>query len=83
MKSILSIIFLTIALYALDVIVWGSFLGLVYVLGHYISNTLLGTDYSLTVSYFKGLVTYWVLDTIIAKFRETYRMVIEYKRNEK
>ena len=83
MNSIMKTILLTIVHYALDVIIWGSFLGLVYVLGHYISNILLGTDYSLTVSYFKGLVTYWVLDSILAKFRETYRMVIEDKRDEK
>ena len=83
MKSTLNIIFLTIALYALDVIVWGSFLGLVYVLGHYTSNILFGTDYSLTVSYFKGLVTYWILDSILAKFREIYKMIIEDKRDEK
>lgn len=79
----MKIIILTIVLYVLDVIIWGSFLGLVYVLGHYISNILLGTDYSLTVSYFKGLVTYWVLDSILAKFREIYKMALEYKRDEK
>ena len=79
----MKIIILTIALYTLDVIIWGSILGFIYVLGYYISNILLETDYSLTVSYFKGLVTYWVLDTILAKFRETYKMVIEYKRDEK
>ena len=79
----LNIIFLTIALYTLDVIVWGSILGLVYVLAYYISNTFLGTDYSLTVYYLKGLVTYWVLDSILAKFREIHKMVIEHKRDEK
>ena len=83
MNNRLNIIFLTIALYALDVIVWGSILGLVYVLAYYISNTLLGTDYSLTISYFKGLVTYWVLDSILAKFREIYKMIINDIRYEK
>lgn len=75
----MKIIILTIALYALDVIIWGSILGFIYVLGYYISNILLGTDYSLTASYFKGLVTYWVLDSILAKFREIYKRVIEDK----
>ena len=75
----MKIIILTIALYTLDVIIWGSILGFIYVLGYYISNILLETDYSLTVSYFKGLVTYWVLDSILAKFREIYKKVIEDK----
>ena len=77
MNAIVKNIFLTIVLYTLDVIIWGSVLGFIYVLGHYLSNIFLGSDYSLTTSYFKGLVTYWVLDTILAKFRETYKMVIE------
>jgi hypothetical protein len=75
----MKIIILTIALYALDVIIWGSILGFIYVLGYFSSNMFLGTDYSLTVSYFKGLVTYWVLDSILAKFREVYKVVIEDK----
>ena len=83
MNNVMKIIFLTIVLYILDVIIWGSILGFIYVLGHYISNILFGTDYSLTVSYFKGLVTYWILDSILAKFREIYKMIIEDKRDEK
>jgi hypothetical protein len=75
----MKIIILTIALYALDVIIWGSILGFICVLGYFSSNMFLGTDYSLTVSYFKGLVTYWVLDSILAKFREVYKVVIEDK----
>ena len=77
MNVIVKNIFLTIVLYAVDVIIWGSVIGFIYVLGHYLSNIFLGSDYSLTTSYFKGLVTYWVLDTILAKFREIYKMVIE------
>ena len=77
MHVIVKNVSLTIVLYTLDVIIWGSILGFIYVLGHYLSNIFLGSDYSLTTSYFKGLVTYWVLDTILAKFRETYKMVIE------
>ena len=83
MKGIVKNIFLTIVLYTLDIIIWGSIIGFVYVLGHFSSNILFDTNYDLTVSYFKGLVVYWVFDTIIAKFRETYRMVIEYERDEK
>ena len=83
MKGIMKNILLTIVLYALDVIIWGSIIGFIYVLGHFSSNILFDTNYDLTVSYFKGWVVYWVFDTTIAKFRETYRMVIEYERDEK
>ena len=77
MNAMMKNIFLTVVFYVLDVIIWGSVLGFIYVFGHYLSNIFLGSDYSLTTTYFKGLVTYWVLDTILAKFRETYKMVIE------
>ena len=70
-------IVLTIIFYVLDVIIWGSVIGFIYVLGHFSSNILFDTNYDLTVSYFKGLVVYWVFDTILAKFRETYREVKE------
>ena len=79
MKKALKIVFLTLLVYVLDVIVWGSVIGLIYVLGYSISNIFLGTDYSLLTSYLKGIATYWLFDTILAKFRETYRMVTETK----
>ena len=83
MKKIVKNIFLTLVLYALDVIVWGSVIGLIYVLSYSISNIFLGTDYSLLTSCLKGIATYWLFDTILAKFREIYRMVLEYERDEK
>ena len=79
MKKVMKNVFLTLLVYVLDVIVWGSVIGLIYVLGYFISNIFLGTDYSLLTSYFKGVATYWLFDTIAAKFRETYRMVTESK----
>ena len=79
MKKVMKNIFLTLIAYVLDVIVWGSIIGLIYVLGYFISNIFLGTDYSLIMAYFKGIATYWLFDTIAAKFRETYRMVTESK----
>ena len=79
MKKAVKNIFLTLVAYVLDIIVWGSIIGLIYVLGYFISNIILGTDYSLLMSYFKGIATYWLIDTILAKFRETYRMVTESK----
>ena len=79
MKKAMKNMFLTLMAYVLDVIVWGSIIGLIYVLGYFISNIFLGTDYSLMMSYFKGIATYWLFDTIVAKFRETYRMVTESK----
>ena len=71
--------FLTLVAYVLDVIVWGSIIGLIYVLGYFISNIFLGTDYNLIMAYFKAIATYWLFDTIAAKFRETYREVTETK----
>ena len=79
MKEVMKNILLTLLVYALDVIVWGSVIGLIYVLGYFISNIFLGTDYSLLTSYFKGVATYWLFDTILAKFRETYRSVTDSK----
>ena len=79
MKEVMKNIFLTLVAYALDVIVWGSIIGLIYVLGYSISNIFLGTDYNLLTSYLKGITTYWLFDTIAAKFRETYRMVTKSK----
>ena len=77
MNGVVKNIFLTLVIYTLDVIIWGSVIGFIYVLGHYISNMFIGTNYDLIVSYFKGIVVYWVFDSIVAKFRESYRMVIE------
>ena len=79
MKEVMKNIFLTLVAYVLDVIVWGSVIGLIYVLGYFISNIFLGTDYNLMMSYFKGIATYWLFDSIAAKFRESYRMVTETK----
>ena len=80
MKKVMKNIFLTLIAYVLDVIVWGSIIGgLIYVLGYFISNIFLGTDYSLLTSYLKGIATYWLFDSIAAKFRETYRIITESK----
>ena len=79
MKEVMKNITLTLVAYVLDVIVWGSVIGLIYVLGYFISNIFFGTDYSLLTSYLKGIATYWLFDTIAAKFRETYRIVTESK----
>ena len=79
MKKVMKNIFLTLVAYVLDIIVLGSIIGLIYVFGYFISNIFLGTDYSLMMSYIKGIAGYWLIDTILAKFRETYRMVTESK----
>ena len=50
MKEVMKNIFLTLVAYIVDVIVWGSIIGLIYVLGYFISNIFLGTDYSLMMS---------------------------------
>ena len=79
MKEVVKNIFLTLVVYVLDVIVWGSILGVAYALGYIISSIFLGTDYNLMMCYFKGIATYWIFDTIASKFREAYRTVIELK----
>lgn len=81
MKELMKNIFLTIVVYVLDVIIWGSIVGFIYVIGFYSSNILLGTDYNLITSYFKGIVVYWIADTIVAKFREAYKIVTEDKKD--
>ena len=82
MNTILTNIFLTLVLYTLDIIIWGSVIGFIYVLGHFSSNILFDTNYDLIVSYFKGIAIYWIFDSVIAKFREAYRSVIEYKKDK-
>ena len=79
MKKVMKNISLTLVAYVVDVIVWGSIIGLIYVLVYFISNIFLGTDYSLMMSYLKGIAAYWLIDTILAKFRETYRSVTDSK----
>ena len=79
MKEVMKNVFLTLVVYVLDVIVWGSIIGLIYVFGYFISNIFLGTDYNLMMFYFKGVATYWLFDSIAAKFREIYRMATESK----
>ena len=79
MREVMKNISLTLVAYVVDVIVWGSIIGLIYVLGYFISNIFLGTDFNLTMSYLKGIAAYWLIDMIVAKFRETYRMVTESK----
>ena len=79
MKEVMKNIFLTLLVYVLDVIVWGSIFGLIFVFGYFLSNIFIGTDYSILKSYFIGIATYWLFDTIAAKFRETYRMVTKSK----
>ena len=79
MKKVMKNISLTLVAYVVDVIVWGSIIGLIYVFGYFISNIFLGTDYSLMMPYFKGIATYWLFDSIAAKFREIYRMATETK----
>ena len=79
MKEVMKNIYLTLVVYVFDVIIWGSIIGLIYVLGYTISNLFLGTDYNLMTAYFKGIATYWLFDTIASKFREVYRTVTETK----
>ena len=71
-------IVLTIIFYVADVLVYGSLLGIIYVLGYGLENIFNGGDNNLYHGYLKGLCFYWLIDTILSKFRETYREVTKW-----
>lgn len=73
MKAIL----LTLLLYALDTVIIGSIVGLIFVLGDELSNTFNNTCHNLFHSYLTGLMGYFIIDSILIKFREIYKYVEE------
>jgi hypothetical protein len=66
-------IILSLIYYIADIIVWGSFIGLFYVVGYGLENLFSGTSHNLWYMYLKGIGTYWILDSIASKFREAYK----------
>lgn len=65
-------ILITIGIYVTDILVMGSIIGAIFVLGTLLENYMEGTSISYTQAYLKGLISYWVVDSISAKFREAY-----------
>ena len=71
MKLLQRILF-TIGIYITDILVLGSIIGGIFVLGALLENYMEGTSISYTQAYLKGLIWYWIVDSISAKFREAY-----------
>ena len=65
-------ILLTVGIYITDILVVGSIIGGIFVLGALLENYMEGTSISYTQAYLKGLIWYWIIDSISAKFREAY-----------
>ena len=65
-------ILLTVGIYITDILVVGSIIGGIFVLGALLENYMEGTSISYTQAYLKGLIWYWIVDSISAKFREAY-----------
>ena len=61
--------------YFFDVLVIGSFSGLIYTIAYFLENYFNGTSYILWQGYVKGIIMYWIIDSILAKFREIYKEV--------
>lgn len=68
----------TLVSYIVDILIFGSALGLLFVLTSGLTNWLAGSDYNLWHSFLKGVIWYWVFDSIAAKFREEYNNIKEY-----
>lgn len=77
MKTI-KLISLTWLLFILDVVVWGSICGLVFVFIHWVSNLLSDTDTNLIHVHFAGVTCYLFFEAIAAKFREHRTDATEY-----
>ena len=65
-------ILITIGIYVTDILVIGSIIGAIFVLGTLLENYIEGTSLSYSQAYLKGLIWYWIIDSISAKFREAY-----------
>ena len=65
-------ILLTVGIYITDILVMGSIIGAIFVLGALLENYIEGTSLNYSQAYLKGLIWYWIIDSISAKFREAY-----------
>ena len=63
---------LTVGIYITDILVLGSIIGGIFALGALLENYMEGTSLSYSQAYLKGLIWYWIVDSISAKFREAY-----------
>ena len=70
--KLLQRLLLTVGIYISDILVLGSIIGGIFVLGALLENYIEGTSLSYSQAYLKGLIWYWIIDSISAKFREAY-----------
>lgn len=73
MKEIIKNIYITLILYIFDIIICGSLMGIIFVIGHFLSNCFGDTNFILWKSYLQGVLLYWIVDSFLSKFREVYR----------
>lgn len=78
----MKIILLTLLVYILDILVHGSILGLILVIGYGIDELISDVDHNLLHMYLVGLAYYWLIDSIGAKFREEYRLAKTFKKDK-
>lgn len=71
MKLLQRLLF-TVGIYITDILVMGSIMGGIFVLGALLENYMEGTSISYSQAYLKGLIWYWIADSLCAKFREAY-----------
>lgn len=74
MKLLQRLLF-TVGIYITDILVMGSIMGGIFVLGTLLENYIEGTSLSYDQAYLKGLIAYWIADSLCAKFREAYASV--------
>lgn len=77
-KTLKTKIFLTIVLYFLDILIFGSIVGLVLVTAYGIENIFLDKNNNLTKMYIVGILYYWITDSFISKIRESYKEAEEF-----
>ena len=69
---------MTLLLFSLDILIFGSIIGLIYVVGYGLTNLIDGTTYNLTHMYFVGLVLYIIVDSFISKIKKHYSDAVEF-----
>lgn len=74
---------MTLLFYLIDILVFGSFSGLIFVIGYGLNNLMDETNYDLVHMYFVGVVFYVVVDSILSKVKRHYIDAIEFLNTKK
>lgn len=75
----MKIIFITLMFYILDIFIYGSIVGSLFVFGYGLENIFDNTEHNLVKLYFIGILWYWLLDSIASKFREAFKEAVEFE----